>query len=354
MHDGPLDTALSALREHATLEMVHEDGGAGDFLSGWQCVNLWAEVIDGAISSARQGLPGNRYYYLEDDEHSLELINRLHLEWDNLRPPALVLSMGSTPILFAFCAHLRATGIEEVFYVPPLYFSLHAALRLLGLRSRPISGKHGFEVDFEPVLPDRRCVLILCDPVWYAGVSLSAAFIERLRDWQAATGSLIFVDGSFQYMRWDGSTFERTSMLDPGATVRLICPTKALAAHGYRFAYAIVPAAMRMGLAHENTRMHGSSSMDSIAMARVAPRLLRERTITSGLMRGAAEAHKRHRAEGNISAPWSPEAGYFSFEKLRPGKREEMLLMGQEYFEQTAFPDFVRINLLSPSLASLD
>lgn len=349
-----LDAALSVLNAHAALEKVHEDGGAGDFLSGWQCENPWAQVIDEAVSTVRLGLTGSRYYYLEDDELSFELINDLHLEWDEICPPALVPSMGSTPMLFAFCAYLRTIGIEEVFYVPPLYFSLHAALRLVGLRSRPITAKHGFEQDFEPDLPSERCVLMLCDPVWYAGVPLPAAFIERLRKWQADTGSLIFVDGSFQYMGWNGSTRELTSTLDPSATVRLICPTKALAAHGYRFAYAIVPASMRMDLAHVHTRMHGSSSVDSIAIARVAPRLVRERAITTGLMRRAAESHRRLRADGKIFAPWDPCAGYFSFEILPRRKGDETLLMGQEYFEQAKFPDYVRINLLSPSLPLLD
>jgi hypothetical protein len=122
------------------MEMIHEDGGAGDFLSGWQCENAWAAIVDEAVAAAREWLPGNRYYYLEDDEPSLALINDLHLDWDGSAPPALVPSMGSTPLLFAFCAYLKDIGISEVFYVPPLYFALHAALRLVGLRGRPVSG----------------------------------------------------------------------------------------------------------------------------------------------------------------------------------------------------------------------
>lgn len=353
MRNGPSDAALAVLREHAALEKIHEDGGAGDFLSGWQCNNPWVGAIDEAVSTARQGLAGNRYYYLEDDERSLDQINALHLAWDEALPPALVPSMGSTPLLFAFCAYLREIGVTEIFYVPPLYFALHAALQLVGLRGRPVSGKHGFEPGFDPDLPQKRCVLMLCDPVWYAGVSLPESFIDRLRAWQETTGSTIFIDGSFQYMKWSGSTREHSAALDQRATVRVICPTKALAAHGYRFAYAIVPAAMRMDLAHVHIRMHGSSSADSIAIARVAPRLLAERTIPLALVNRAAETHARLRAEHKIAAAWTAEAGYFCFEKLA-GDRAGRLLMGQDYFEQTRFPDYARINLLSPSMSSLD
>jgi histidinol-phosphate/aromatic aminotransferase/cobyric acid decarboxylase-like protein len=344
---------VQLLREHAHLEMHHEDGGAGNFISGWQCCNSLIASIDSAVNQERQALTGETYRYLEDDDLSKSRIKRFHYRVDGVEPEALLPGAGSTPILTAFCAYLRERDVTRLYYVPPLYFSMHATLSLFGIEAVSIVRSHGFEPSFDPVLPKKRCVLVMCDPVWYAGKHLPVSFIERLLDWQSETGSLIFVDGSFQYMNWDNSMHEPTSRLDPGSTIRLICPTKSLVAHGYRFAYAIVPAALRTRLAHIHIRMNGSCSIDSIAMARAAPQLLCSSEIRTVLIQGAAGNHHALRVQNSIESAWDPDCGYFVFEKATDPFFRNKLMMDGKYFEQYLYPGYTRINLLSPSIVDL-
>lgn len=341
---------LQLLKDHAHLETHHEDGDSGNFISGWQCNNSVIGMIDSVVRQERETLTGARYYYLEDDDLSKDRILTFHHTADSQYPEGLLPGMGSTPILSAFCAYLRECDTTSVYYLPPLYFSMHATLRSFGIEAVPIAERHGFEAEFDPRLPKKRCVLLMCDPVWYAGKHLPVSFIEHLSDWQAATGSLVFIDGSFQYTNWDGSMHEATSRLDPSSTIRLVCPTKALASHGYRFAYALVPASIQKRLAHTLNRVQGSCSIDSIAMARAAPQLISVLGLGKVLMRQAARNHCALRENNSIGAIWNPDCGYFTFERLIDPALKNTLTMGGEYFEQHLYDGYARINLLSPSL----
>lgn len=154
-------------------------------------------------------------------------------------------------------------------------------------------------------------------------------------------------------MKWEQSP-ELSSLLDPGLTIRLVCPTKALALHGYRFSYALVPAALLASLGEAYSMLHGSGSVDGIACGKVAMHEITRGEITRSLLQTAAQCHTKLRVGGRLSAPWTPGSGYFTFERVAPPvPAAGPSLMDGSFFGQTRYPGYYRINLLSPTLGLL-
>jgi histidinol-phosphate/aromatic aminotransferase/cobyric acid decarboxylase-like protein len=341
------------LRRHAQLEELQGDGDSGNFLSGWQCENPFVGELSEQLAQGRALLSGSTYHYIENDAQIAKGLMAFHEEVDGRTPAGLFAGEGATALISTTCAWLQEKGTTEVFYIPPLYFTAHSMLRLLRIRARPISGRHAYEDGFTINLPEETSVLFLSDPVWYAGIPLQEDLVDTIAAWQRKTGSFVIVDGSFQYMKWDCSTHEPTSRLDPDRTIRIICPTKSLAMHGLRFAYATLPKKIRPKFAHTYANLYGSSSAENLAFARLATKELSNRRITNSLVGLIADRHARLRSEGKIAADWQPSSGYFIFEKIMTGGAKRRPLMDGTYFEQKRYPNHRRINLLSPSLGLL-
>ncbi len=246
-----------------------------------------------------------------------------------------VFAAGSSPLLASVCAWLAAGGVQEVFCVQPLYFSLVWNLKLHGIRARPVSGHQPYEPEFRMNLPERRTVLLLADPIWYAGLSVPAAAVGDIARWQAKTGSTVVVDGSFQYFGLVAQG-ELTAGLDPDLTVRLVCPTKALALHGHRFSYALAPVALADGIGRVLSMLDGSGSVALTACGRVALEEMGLGRVGAGLAGLARSRHSALRARGVIAAPWTPDCGYFTFERLEPVPAGP--LMDGGFFGQKRFP----------------
>jgi aspartate/methionine/tyrosine aminotransferase len=296
------------LRRHAELEARYGGDKGGDLISGWQVENPWAGSLKAKTLDEIQDLPSERYVYLEEDEKLVRGFSEFHARVDGEVPEALFIGAGSSPVLITIAAYLANQGITEVFYLPPLYFSLHAALKLFGIRARSVSSLHAFEEGCRPHWPESTSVLLLCDPVWYAGTPVPEHIIAELAAWQGRTGSLVMVDGSFQYMRWDGRLHERSVCL-PGPTIRVVCPTKALGMHGFRCAYAILPQQDYAPFEVLYGYLHASASLGDLAFARVALRELNDRTVINDLMSRAAARHRALRDKELISAAWTPAGG---------------------------------------------
>jgi len=343
----------SMLRRHAELEELQGDGEQGRFLSGWQCDHPWSMDLRDAVTAERAALPDQDYLYLEHDELVRDGLLSFHRRFDGSTPSAVVPAEGGSGLIFTVCAWLSERGVKEVYYLAPLYFSAAHAFGLLGMRARAISGRQPFEKGFTFNLPEQTTVLFLTDPIWYAGLTIDAALIEQIAHWQRRTQSYVVVDGSFQYMRWDGSTNEATARLDPLRTIRILCPTKTMALHGYRFAYALLPADIRSSFVHLHSTLYASASAESIAFARVAVREMQTRALTRKLVLFIAERHRRLRTAGKIAADWNADSGYFVFEQLLVPGIDIKPLMDGSYFGQKRYPDYRRINLLSPSLSLL-
>lgn len=347
------DDSSTLLRRHAELEEKYGDGDGGRFLSGWQCENPWMDQIRGLVDEQAREIDSVEYLYLDSDPTLKEGLRRFHCSVDRITPDGQFCGAGASSIIFTFCAWLRQQNIQEIYYIPPLYFTLHFALRLFEIRARAISGRHAFELGFSFNLPSAKTVLLFVDPIWYVGIPIHKELINSLVDWQVRTGSLVFIDGSFQYASWEGMHGELSAFFDPVRTVRLICPTKALVSHGYRFAYALLPRPMHAPFAHIYANVYGSASVDDLAFARIVPPTLATGTISKSLMRLAADRHQALRTSGRISAPWNPSCGYFVFEQIAANIPHGAPLMDGSYFEQRRYPTYRRVNLFSPSLHML-
>lgn len=341
-------TTKEILQLHEDLEIKFGDGGGGDFLFGWQSINPFAESLLASVKRRAEGTDYTKYCYMELDEILADEVVDLHSTIDGVKPDAaFCAASGGTSILFAFSYWLARNDIKELYYISPIYFTLLNALRRFGIHARALSGYHSFEREFRLTLPQKKTVLILADPVWYAGIPVPEDVLNEVAEWQEMTGSLVFVDGSFQYMRWDQRTYEPTARFDPMNTIRLISPTKSLVIHGYRFAYSLLPKVFKPTFSNSYTNVSGSSAADNIAFAYEAIRAIRDRKLTEQLIERAASRHAKLRSMQRIESPLTPQAGYFVFEKINVPLPNDTLRMDGRYFGQPRFPHHTRFNLLS-------
>jgi aspartate/methionine/tyrosine aminotransferase len=351
-----MSSSISQLLDrHEAMENSLSGDDAGNLLYGWQCENPFAERLLETIRQRANAIDHVKYSYLEDDEALAYALKQLHIKRDSVQPECIFCAAGgAVSILFTFCAYLHSQGIQEVHYIPPLYFTLHFALKLFGIRPRAISGLHAIEAEFFMNLPNKNTVLILTDPVWYAGCVVPEAVVETVREWQRKTESLIFVDGSFQYMRWDAELREPTSKLESSKTFRLISPTKQLGIHGYRFAYVLLPEIVNAKFTTTNTNIYGSTAAVNGAFAHESIAELESGIITKQMVCRAATRHAQLREQNKIASIFQPECGYFAFERIKASIPNEHLRMTGEFFNQPRYVGYSRLNLLSPSFSLLE
>ncbi|UPT67966.1 MAG: hypothetical protein M0D57_04700 [Sphingobacteriales bacterium JAD_PAG50586_3] len=292
-----------------------------------------------------------RYTYFDDELELSKKISDLHKELDGVEPQYVFCGSGSTSLLYGIAAYLNRKGTKKVYFIPPMYFTLHIAFDGFGIQTIPISDKHPFERDFKLELPiEEGSVLILIDPIWYAGAPISPDIINEISLWQKKTKSTVIVDGSLQYMAWDHSTMEPTAQLDPYLTFRLICPSKQLSSHGYRFSYVLLPILEKQSFAWTYTNMFGSANADSVAFGHEAIEEIRKRTIPNKIMDLASYRHSLLRSKSAIESVYNPSCGYFIFEKINVKLPQDYIKVDGKYFDQDNFPGYTKINLLSPSI----
>jgi aspartate/methionine/tyrosine aminotransferase len=344
---------LALLDRYEEIEFAEGPIATGYGLSGWQCENPFARDLVADVARDLESTNRVLYAYSENDENLQAAISKFHESADGTAPAGIVPGAGANALLFSFGAYLKSIDVRQVYYLPPLYFALEYALALFGIVARPISGRHALEDDFRFNLPAKKTYLLLADPIWYAGVPVPESVFSAIGKWQSDTGSLVFVDGSFQYMRWDGQRAENSSHLDPTLTVRVICPTKSLAIHGYRFAYALLPAGLLRPLAKAHNFIFGSTTTENVVFARHAIVALSDGRLTQAVTSLVRDRHEMLRDKGLIASKLQPSCGYFVFEDLLCEIKSRSALMDGSYFHQTHFPGYVRLNLLSPSISAL-
>ena len=330
-----------------------DDGDKGNFLSGWQCQNPFNAELFSAVKERSRSIDYGRYCYFDDDADLPDMIKNLHESLDQVRPEHVFCGSGSTSLLFGFASFLKKRGVSQVYFIPPMYFTLHLAFDRFGIRTVPVSDLQPFEDDFTLQLPDDEAsVLMVLDPVWYAGAPLPLETILQIAEWQTRTSSFVFVDGSLQYLPW-GKIDEHSTRLDPRLTFRLICPSKQLSAHGYRFSYVLLPNAVKQEFAWVYTNIYGPVNADSIAFAHEAILAIAQGSIARRSMELVSSRHKLLRNRGVLQSPFAPSCGYFVFEKLNIKLPDQYITVDGRYFDQPRFAEFVKINLLSPSIGLL-
>jgi histidinol-phosphate/aromatic aminotransferase/cobyric acid decarboxylase-like protein len=343
---------LLSLNEHFVQELLAR--GSRVFISDWDGSHPYAaQYLDYLQRISRPPWDLTAYAPMECTD-LVAGIRSLHEKFDegSLEGVDVLVGDGSTALLSAFCLWLTDHDLHDVYYIPPLHWGIAHQLKILRKRPHSVSALHAFEDGFSMRLPARKSVLFLSDPVWYAGRRLTGEQVRILRDWQERTGSLILVDGTFQYLQWDGSRRERTVDLAPDRTFRLVCPTKYLLINGFRCAYLLLPQAHGSELNRLYDSMHGAPAVPNLMFAERVVEIMRTAEGNMPLVRHAIANYERIVATGALGDHIPPECGYFVFGRVDvPADR--ILALDQAHFELSGYPDWVRVNLLNQRVMEL-
>lgn len=343
------------LSTHDDLDDVIRNPNGRVFVSEWNCENPFIEEYMGDINAIN--IPKRRegeYVYFKDDYYLSNLIGMFHEKQSERIPKheEMLPGAGSTPLIAAFCMWLVQNKFNTFYYIPPLYYTFYYYSDLLSIKARPVSSKHAFDHDFRYRLPNEKTVLILCDPIWFSGISIDRKIIQEIREWQKRTGSIVFIDGSFQYCKWNNSHVESTALLDPDLTFRLICPTKALAIHGYRFSYLLLPKNEREKFVYLYENMTGATVFRNIIFAHQAMSTLLKEDSNHKLYQEVSRRYKQLVDEKSIDPLGSPDCGYFVFAKIKK-EVEPFIGMNGSYFDLNGYEKYARVNLLGPNVINL-
>lgn len=342
---SPRPSFRRLLELHGGVEAMARGVEGARFVSGWHAANPFAEEFLGPL--ATPGLDPTSYQSYTSDDVLLGRIQAMHARFDGVEPGRgqILPGDGSTGLIATFFFWLYRQGVTEVHYVPTVHDTFYYFFEHWGLDVRRASDRHPFEPGFGLDLPARKAVLFVADPTWYVGRPLAAGVIDEIVDWQRRTGSVVFVDGTWQYLQWDGTRSELSARLDPELTVRLVGPTKFLGLNGHRFSYTIVPERLLPELADVHENLHGSTSVQNLEFARRAIDVMLGEGANRRLTEYVREVYRSLTEGGHIETDVPPECGLYCF--ARPTRDlERSLTMGAEYYEIDGYADYVRVNLL--------
>jgi aspartate/methionine/tyrosine aminotransferase len=323
------------------------------FISHWDCCHPYYKScfdnhkIDSNLIQ--------KYIYLNNDIKLISNIFNFHKSNENIEysENEIILATGSAKIISIFFTWLKLVDTEYIYYVPPLYYTFHFYAKVYKIKLRPITQDQLYEKSFKLNLPKKKCILIITDPIWYAGVSIKQSIINRLNEWQQFTGSTIFIDGSFQYYKWNKSKFEFTSQLDTSKTMRLLCPSKSIASNGIRCSYLLLPKHLYTEFEYILDCQNGSYNESELLYARQCLKILLSKKSNTELIEYTKHKYNSLINKNIIIEYIKPNCGYFIFAKLNNTYIDNYTYMDGVYFEQKKFIEYKRINLLSPIIQHL-
>lgn len=345
------DSGVNRLYENLAFEQDFDTSGY--FLSGWQSENPFALDFCRRVQERTNMLDATRYYYFDEDEGLISEIRQFHKGCDSNSPEEILCGAGSTALLTTFAAHLCDLGIDVAYYVPPIYHTIPPILGRFGIKSLSLSELHPVEAEFCIQLPEGRSVLFMSDPIWYAGRRLPWNVVEAIKQWQQRTESIVFVDGSLQYLSWEKSAQELSSSFDPALTFRLICPSKQLSINGYRFAYMLLPKEHYRKAAWTYANLIGAASISSVAFGHEALSEIRGGKLKSMVIDLARNRFVELIERKILSTPFFPNSGYFVFGEVFSSLPEFEKVVDGRFFDQPRWPHCYKINLLSKSIQML-
>ncbi|MBO0784330.1 MAG: hypothetical protein J2P37_36470 [Ktedonobacteraceae bacterium] len=345
--------ARELLDAHHKLDHESRNRGGRVFISNWYCEHPFADsVLSTGYSptlTARELLP----YYFQNDDHRLHAqIADFHESKGEgrLKTDNIFVTAGLSPLITAQILLLKRRGVKRIFYVRPLYYTYYFLAETLGIELVPLNSDPLLNDSIAVRLPHEHAqYLLLCDPVWYLGRNISHASIDAIRSWQLSTGGVVLVDGAFQYQRWTGNDQpEPTYRLVAKQTIRNMCPTKAVAVHGVRFAYAIVPPEWREELRYCYANTSGSGAAFDKSAASSIMRWLNGSNSNTPLLDYIHRRYDSLTRHSYIVDSIGAAASYFIFVSV-PVPADQLITMDQRFFDATCYPGQVRLNLLLPT-----
>lgn len=340
------------INRHRLLDKLVENADKSNFLSDWNCQHPFFKDHFENINSGRSI---QQYHYIRADDQLTKLISDFHQRAEGVfyNMEEIVTGNGSTTIISSLFIWLRLKKISQVYYIPPVYFTITYFSKLYGIDLRPISKYQLYEKSFQMNLPNKKCVLLITDPVWYAGISVPDSVYAEFIKWQEKTGSTIIVDGSFQYFKWNATKFEMSSQLNKNLTLRLVCPTKSIATHGFRFSYILVGNEFYDTFDYILDNICGSNTASDIDNAERCMQLLLSESSNTDLIDYTKEQFSELLINKVIDRVITPNAGYFIFATLKDSFWNKFQVMEGEYFQQKYYPGYIRINLLSQCVQNI-
>jgi len=340
-------TVERLIAKHRALDIALRND-RDSFLSDWNATHPFVdEFLGPALADVEPRSSAGDYIYLDERPAIIQALLDLHEKLESLSLDAtnVLAGPGSSSILAAFALWLAQRGSRQIYYIPPLYHTLHFFLAMLNITAIPISRKQVFETGFDMNLPTESTILLLCDPIWYAGKRVPFETIAAISLWQEQTDSLVFVDGSFQYLQWYGTRAEHTSMLNTERTFRLVCPTKSLGVHSFRFSYLLHPGRFHEELVFLYESLVGSVSVGNLTFARRALHVLSSDRTNRSLTDFLKTTYQELLERGYLRTQITPDCGYYVF-AIPTVEVDRQIAMGEEYFELTGYAGHVRINLM--------
>lgn len=344
-------TAL--LQKHRDLDYTCRHPGDRVFVSDWYCEHPFIERYLAPAMRTRLTRRQMVDYYFQNDTADLHRpISAFHERHDDVAysPDEIFVGAGTSALLTAQMLMLWRAGIRKLFYVRPLYYTFYYIAELLGLELHPVNQAPLHEPGEVLALPKTDGWLIVCDPIWFMGKPIHPKHIETIRRWQGATGGCVLVDGAFQYMNWrEGRHAESTAHLLQDQTLRTVCPTKSVTAHGVRFSYVLAPSVMQEDLRYAYANSAGAGCVFDHEAGRQIMTVLNSRASNGALLRHIQAQYARCLEADVFRDPLGAEATYFAF--VQPtGDLGKMIVMDQDFFDTTGFDGFVRFNLLLRNL----
>jgi len=338
---------------HRELDQRYRTEKRKAFVSGWQTAHPFSATYlpPHALRVTEERML--RYSFLSDDSELQEKIVAFHKGRGEggYDPVQAFASAGSSPLILAQFLLLKARGMREAYFIPPIYYTYYYFAKNLGIRLKPATSHSLHQDGLHLQLPRTSTALFITDPIWIMGARVDAAYWKTIRCWQFETNSLVFVDGTFQYFGWEGngSCPEASANLDRELTFRLVCPTKSLALHGARLAYLLLPKAFREDIRYACSNTIGATSAFESVCAHQLLEVLTSPSSNSALIEYVKERYATLRASGAFSDVASePNSTYYVLVRLNPEIEEHCLCMHQRFFGLTEFDGFVRYNLLGP------
>jgi aspartate/methionine/tyrosine aminotransferase len=345
------------VRAHKEIDFRARDGSV-PFVSGWSTSHpVQYEHIARPKRTPELSEYMLAYSFISDDDLLKQKICRFHEIVDGvpISPNHVFLGAGSSPLVSSTMVTLAGMKRKEIHYIKPVYHAYYYLAGVLGVRMTGIGDTlhENYEQDLLDRLPEGNSVLLITDPSWISGRALSDAFWDALAAWQRVTESLVVVDGTFQYTKWNGMTAEAASRLDLERTIRLVCPTKSLCVHGLRFSYLILPQELREDLGWAYCKLVAATSTADISTAHLLMDQLASAQNNRALTAYICAQYRKLVTAGVVrDVMMPPDCTYYVFGRPAFDTRD-MIVMRGWHFEIPGADEWIRINLLSAHLSAL-
>lgn len=341
------------LNKHKELDYLCRHPAERIFVSDWYCDRPFVRKYIPDDIFNRKNLTDRDllYYRFPNDSYEVhEEIRKFHQKNDGVtyENDEIYIGAGMTALITAQLLMMMSQGFTEFYYTKPLYYTFYYHAKVLGIKLIPVCEIPLNKPDIKLGLPDKKICLIVCDPIWYMGKAIVPEYIEKIAKWQKESGSYILVDGAFQYMKWDISDrYEHTSKLDKELTFRSICPTKALAIHGIRFSYTLLPKRHQEDIRYAYANSAGSACIYSDKAAVRIMQVLNSPESNSELLDYIKKKYYEYIHRKIFRDDIGAEMTYFIFVKML-GDQRKYIVMDQDFFDTINYPGYVRFNLLLP------